>query len=152
MSKKYTFQREDDEKLIQVDYETMMTQQAGFIELPDGVSARRVHELAVRKKAENEVKTGTVVHASDALGFPIEQIGDFEKDRVKHGFNGVEFRPDPSEPTFVRPHFTSKGQWEKYVKHRGMIDKNSVNGSGAVMSPEIFEKSKEIVLRQHNKN
>jgi hypothetical protein len=34
------------------------------------------------------------------------------------------------------------------MEHRGFTDRNSSNGSGAMLSPELLERGKAIILRE----
>jgi hypothetical protein len=86
---------------------------------------------------------------SDALGFISDQLGQFEVDRVKHGFTGIEFVPDKDVPQFMQVKASSRSEWARYVKHRGMYDKNSRNGGGAVPSEKEFEELKARMLEKY---
>ncbi len=142
----YTFIREDNGKEVEVDFETMMEQDtAGFIRLKDGVAARRKSTGSFKRKIEAE--TGTKpIPPSDSLGFTVLQLDDFEADRKSHGFTGVEFVPDPLEPTFMQVKCSSRREWERYVKHRGFVDKNRT--AGVSISADDLERAKTMLFRQ----
>lgn len=128
MAKKYKFRREDNGKIVWVSFERMMQQQGGYITLDDGVAARRVHdEHRIRRRAK-EKRYGTRDIVSDSLGFAQHQFEDFEKDRVAHGFTGVEFVRDPQVPEFYQVKCSSRDAFNRYVKHRGMVQKSGIGG------------------------
>lgn len=148
MADGYAF-RMDDGTVIQVPFEKMIEQDAaGFITV-DGQSARRIREDAPRKEAARAVTGLDRPIVSDALGFPMEQLGDFERDRQANGFTGVEFRPDPHVPQFCQVHVSSQKEWARYVKHRGMHDRNSRNGSGAALTQEQMDAAAARVREQY---
>jgi hypothetical protein len=149
--KTYTFIREDNGQSVEVDFETMMQQDtAGFIRLPAGcgrmVAARRASTGSFRRAAVQEKETGTKpIPPSDALGFTVHQLAEFEADRVAHGFHGVEFVQDPMEPTFRQVKCSSRREWERYVEHRGFYDKNRT--SAVAISADDLERAREMVSR-----
>lgn len=100
------------------------------IRLADGSVGRRVKPADVQE----DVKELEKPIVSDALGFIAEQLPDFELDRRKNGFSGVEFVPDPRVPGFLQVKVSSAKEWRRYIKHRAMSDRNSSNGSGASVS------------------
>ncbi len=138
----YIFRRADNEHLFEVDFATMIEQDAlGYITLTDGVQARRCRHL----EAEMDSKTGEKLRAtadggrpivSDALGFPQHQLAAFEQDRTANGFSGVEFVRDPLEPTFYQVKISSPTEWQRYIQHRGMSDRNSTNGGRAMLTAD----------------
>lgn len=128
MAKKYNFRREDNGKIVMVSFEEMMKQQGGWITLPDGTQARRVHDESRMRKKTKEVRTGSRDIVSDSLGFGQHQLDHFESDRKAHGFDGVEFKRDPMVPEFFQVHCSSRAEFNRYVKHRGMVQKTSVGG------------------------
>lgn len=127
---KYEFRREDTGEIVEVDFEKMMEQDAaGYIVLDDGASARRV--MSPPKKA-TERQDGNANHkppVSDAMGFTCHQLADFEEDRVRNGFHGVEFKPDPMCPEFYQVHCSSMSVYEDYMAHRGMYQKGRTKGN-----------------------
>lgn len=156
MSKKYKFRREDNGRLIQVSFERMMqADAAGYITLEDGVVARRCRDLEppLARKAEPRIRTDTLEKpiVSDALGFPQQQFDDFEADRLANRFTGVEFRRDPQVPEFYQVHFSDRGTWKRYVKHRGYADRNGANTSKVLLSEREFEQARELVARNLEK-
>ena len=130
--KKYRFIREDNGKPVDVDFEAMMGQDAaGFITLPDGVAAKRSYKsdmMSEKRQRESDGGGCGPIPASDAMGFTVRQLAEFEADRTLHGFTGVEFTQDPHEPTFYQVRCSSRREWERYVKHRGMTDNNHTCG------------------------
>jgi len=131
----YRFIREDNGETIEVDFETHMSQDvAGYITLPDGVRARRVNDFDRKKAAFEPGNANHTPPVSDNLGFTSHQLAEFEADRVKHGFRGVEFKPDPACPTFYQVHFGSFAERDRYMEHRRFYDKNK--SSGAALSEQ----------------
>lgn len=144
----YKYIRDDNGEVVEVDFLTAINQSTGgFITLEDGTTARRLHEQQSRP-APDGPRNREPELVSDSLGFPAQQLGTFEADRIEHGFNGVEFKPDKDVPGFMRVHFSSKGQWERYVKHRGLCDMNGSNGGRSVFSEAQLERAGEILSRQ----
>ena len=127
---KYKFKREDTGEVIEVSWAVMMEQVCGFITLPDGTQARRCYYLegysAPSKERVKKPRTKKIV--SDAVGFPQNQLDAFETDRVANGFSGVEFRRDPLTPEFYQAHFSSRQEFDKYIRHRGMSNHSSIGG------------------------
>ena len=154
----YKFEIEPDQpgagEVLLVDFETMMNAKDGFLVLPDGRTAKRVSRPSSMQKtaasSDNHSispKVGPKI-VSDALGFTDNQLTEMEHDRVSHGFSGVEFRPDPTEPRFYQVHCSSERAKAEYMKHRGFGDFNSSNGSGAMIDPGQLESAKRMVLER----
>ncbi len=138
----YKFKRDDNGEVFEGTFEQAMSQDVlGRITLPDGVTARRVVESA-GPSAKRETRSGEVPIVSDSLGFCEGQLSEFESDRKRHGFTGIEFVRDPSVPQFLRVRCGSRSEWAKYVAHRGMHDMNSRNGSGASITEEELNAAK----------
>lgn len=134
----YPFKREDNGEIVEVDFETMMAQdRAGFITLKDGVKARRVNQFTNAKPAVEKGNANMTPPPSDNLGFTVLQIAEFEEDRVRNGFTGVEFKQDPMCPEFVQVHFSSHAVRDKYIQHRGKVDRTRTKG--ATMTPGMLE-------------
>lgn len=131
----------DDGEVITLDFQDFMAKDScGMIELDDGRLARRIGVRSSRRSTSNPSGNAKIV--SDSLGFTESQLKEFEDDRVKHGFSGVEFVRDPAVPQFYQVHVGSVKEWRKYMKHRGYADHNSRNGSHHAISEEEFEKLK----------
>ena len=62
---------------------------------------------------------------SHNIGFGQHQLAQFEADRVANGHTDIEFRLDPAVPQFYNVHSGSKKALEKYVNHRGSVNKTS---------------------------
>lgn len=151
MSKKYSYRREDNGKLVKVGFtEAIQQDRAGYITV-DGVQARRVYSLDPEWKARpKEIREGhkdQKVVNSFTLGFGECQIDDFEKDRKANGFNGIEFARDPDVPQFLQIRADSQKDMDRYVKHRGKSDKNGINGSSAMLTPAMIEDARELAMR-----
>lgn len=139
----YAFEREDNGQIVHVDFQTMMSHFAGWITLPDGVRAKRIHEPTMKPERIQE-HTGPLV--SENLGFGFYQLDEHEAFRQRHGFTGVEFKPDPRLPQYYNVYFSGPAERERYIKARGMADGNSRNGSGAgVTKEELAEAQRRAV-------
>ena len=136
----YPFRREDNGEIVEVDFETHMSQdRAGFITLKDGVKARRVNQFMPTITTIEKGNANIKPPPSDALGFTVHQIAEFEEDRVRNGFHGVEFKQDPLCPEFVQVHFASHKARDEYIQHRGMEDKTRTKG--ASLTPGMLEEA-----------
>lgn len=153
MADKYEFRREDTGKIISVNFETMMTQDAaGYISLTRSgkeIIAKRVNRSTEKKQPEKVESSGVFHQVSDALGFTEHEFTKFEEDRKKNGFSGVEFTRDPDVPSFFQARFSSRKEWDRYVKHRGSIDMNGINGGSAALSEKDFEDAKRKALEKY---
>jgi hypothetical protein len=150
----YIYRREDNDELIEVDFETAMQQQYGAIRLPDGVYARRCVSLELERDGVSAAPSGKAMLlnrpiVSDTLGFCQHQLADFEADRVKNGFTGVEFKQDPRVPEFYQVHVSGPEEHRRYIEHRGYSDMNSSNGGGKPFTPEQFEEAQRKVKEQY---
>jgi len=147
--KTYIYRRDDNEELVEVPWSVMIDQRAGYITLPDGVSARRCLHL----EADRDGRPGKTPaperadreYVSDAMGFTEAALPDFEADRVKHGFTGIEFTQDPTEPTFRQVKCRSRKEYQRYMRHRGMFDKST--RSNFRLTQEDFDRATELVGR-----
>lgn len=86
---------------------------------------------------------------SDALGFTEGQLAQFEADRIKHGFSDVEFVRDPQVPEFYQVKMGSEETKSRYMKHRGYHDRNSLNGGGAHLTPELLAALQRQMLERY---
>jgi hypothetical protein len=141
------FRREDNGELIELDFATVMAKQKdGFVELDDGVLARRCIHL--EQQAERAAKRAELDKPllSDSLGFTSHQLAEMEADRVKHGHVGVEFIEDSGVEGYYQVKCSSPAAWRDYVAHRGFVDKNGSNGGGASLSPALLERTIKRIL------
>lgn len=148
----YCFKRDDNEKLVWVDFETMMTMDgAGYLTLPDGVQARRCRymEKGETRKAKRQVNAIPPPVVSDTLGFPDHCLKKFTDQLQEHKVTDVWFERDPTEPTFYQVHGASRRALDNYTKKvRGMVNRT---GRGAVLlSEQDFADAKELALRGKN--
>lgn len=145
----YEFRREDNGNSVMLGFDEMMAQDAaGYVTLPDGVRARRVHDgKPIGKQAEHREMAGAPILPSDALGFTSHQLDEFEMDRKRHGFSGVEFVRDKSYDQFWQVKCSSRREWERYVRHRQMTDKNHSTGSS--LSEVQLRQAQERVSEQY---
>jgi hypothetical protein len=147
-STEYAFRRVDTDEIVHVDFEKMMEQDAaGYIRLDDGVEARRVVDFSNTPRDKPTERDGKPIPPSDAMGFIGDQLGEFEADRVANGFSGVEFVLDPmckgNDFEFYQVKCSSRREWERYVAHRGMVDRN--RSCGVSISPAELQRASEMV-------
>lgn len=151
--KKYDFRREDTGQIIKVAFEQMMEQDcAGYVvvETPEGqVRARRVNRSFPAVKGVILDRVGEKPIVSDALGFIEAQLPEFEADRRAHGFSDIEFIRDPDVPGFIQVAPATRGAWNRYMKHRGMMDISGKERSCGALSRESMEQAKVAVLKQY---
>jgi len=149
--KPYAFKRDDNSKVVWVDWSTMMTQSSGYITLPDGVFAKRCVHLEKREDFKKSAPVdGNVTRKpapSDSLGFPEQCLSKFETDRQKHGFSDIEFKRDPRVPEFYQVHCNSQAAKDRYTKHRQLVNRTSTLGSGVQVDPETMKKTEALVKR-----
>lgn len=134
-------------EIVEVDFEQMMEASNGFLTLADGRKARRIPDPSSKTKTTIPMGSAPPPIVSDAMGFPISSLKEFEADRVANGFRGIEFKPDPDVPQFIQVHCSSQAAKDRYMRHRAMHDRNNDNGSSAMLSPELIEQAKELVSR-----
>lgn len=146
MAHRYPFRRDSGE-VVWVDFETMMESSGSFLEL-DGESLRRAYDLENHTKMDVETIIPRASMLSDSMGFT--KLG--LQDRVDHlkqsGIRGVEFKEDRDVPGFFQVQCDSEKSKMAYARSLGMADRNSLNGSGAMLSPEQIQGAKELVLRR----
>jgi hypothetical protein len=137
----YQFRREDNDEIVNVDYETMLSQDImGFLRLDDGVMAKRVHTShRVKLRGHDRDNAQYRTHVSDSLGVGLHQVKEMEDDAKLHGFHGVEWKEDPTAGGFYQAHFDSPSEWGRYVKHRGLQDHNGITSANA-LGPGDFER------------
>ncbi len=68
-----------------------------------------------RKLGTNAWSTGL---SSVAAAVHSNQVGEFREDAKTHGFTGVDFKNDGTAV------FSSRGERAKYLKHRGLRDRD----------------------------
>lgn len=134
-------------EVVEVSFEQMMESEYGFLTLPDGREARRVHNESRKHSTVEKGSSPKIV--SDAMGFPASALGQFEADRKANGFHGIEFKPDPHVPEFIQVHCSSQSAKDRYMKHRAMHDRNSRNGSSAMLSEEQMERAKKRIMEKY---
>ena len=143
---KYIYRREDSGETIEVDFETAMSQRDGYIQLPDGVLAKRCVYLEeadaeiIRKAPDGPTIPLKAEIVSDALGVTCNQVDEMRADAAKNGYS-VEFTQDPHEPTFYQLRAPSWAERDRYARHRGYNDKNGLLGSGAALSAAQLEQA-----------
>jgi hypothetical protein len=110
----------------------------------------------VDKSALPEQKTPRPIVSELGLGCIADAVGEMRADAALHGFTGVEWKPDPKlvmdgEPLWYDAHFSDPDQHARYVEHRGMSDRNSRNGGGAVITSEHLSAMSERMKRKYHK-
>lgn len=147
----YKFRREDTGEIIEVDFETMMEQDAGgFIEIEvDGqkVTARRFRDDEKKPLSRPIMLAGAPPIVSDSLGVCDFQVEEFREDARKHGFSAVEFVKDPDfEFTgFYQAKCTCPEQWKRYEEHRNYPNKSQKNGSGVAVTEDTLRSAKKLI-------
>lgn len=136
--------KDDNGKVHQVSFEDMMLAEDGFLTRPNGEVWRRVNDPSSRKAAG---EPGQVKHISDSMGFTDLQLSEMQDHLKTSGVQGIEFRQDPSEPTYVQVVASSAKAMAKYRRARGFEDYNSRNGSGAMIDKRMLENARKLVLR-----
>jgi len=151
----YVYIREDNGEAIAVDFDTMMTQDsAGFITLPDGVAAKRLHQRVFTSNPDGKDAAWVRAqfhHVSDSMGVSEHQLEEVRNLSKEAGFSGVEFKQDPSEASFYQAHFTSETEMDRYVKWRfggHGVDKNRT--LGAALSAESMSEAERIARERFN--
>lgn len=143
----YQFAFEDNGEVIDVDFETMMTMDAaGYVEICGRV-ARRINRPSVRREVEQVSDHVNAPMISDNAGFIEAALPQWEKWRQEHGFRSVEYRPDPQVPGFVQVHFHNRKERERYIKALHKHDRNSSNGSKAMLCPTLLSRTRKLVER-----
>lgn len=142
---KYPFRGEGGE-VVWVDFETMMQSSGSFLEM-DGKTYKRAYDLEEKPVPRSDKLIERASGLSDSMGFTKKIL----KDRVEHlkqsGVRGIEFKEDPHVPGFYQVQYDSERSKLAYARSLGMADRNSRNGSGAMLSPEQLDKAKELLLR-----
>jgi hypothetical protein len=64
----------------------------------------------------------------------------------------VEFTPDPAVPEFYQARFGSEAEKQRYMRARGLHDKNGLNGGGATITGQQLERAAARILEQAEAN
>lgn len=149
MTTRYPFRSESSGDVIWVSFETMMTADCMGVVSLQGNRYRRARDLesAPKPKPKARGQNAPKGIVSDAAGFLESQLPEMEAARKSSGCRGIEFLPDPSVPGFMQVHATSRSAFHRYLKTRGMIDKTSRNGSGAMVCSHDLVKATELTRR-----
>lgn len=143
----YQFRREDNDEIVELSFEQMMTQDAaGYVTLPDGVVARRVPTGNLRMRATAPQGAPKQKWTSENLGFGDHVLAEMEEDRVRNGFTGTEFVRDPDCPEFVNVEFSSQRERARYMRHRGFFERNG-RKSGVTMTQADLDRAADLVNR-----
>lgn len=147
----YQFRREDTGEIVSLPWEAMMQQDAaGFVTLDDGVVARRVPTGDFRQREPLPEASGSKPWISDNLGFGAQFLPEMEADAKANGFKGVEFVQDPDYHGFIQVRVDSPAERLRYIKHRGMFDKNG-RRMGVAMTQEQLDRAKKLVIERYGK-
>lgn len=154
---KYIFRRTDNDELVEVDFQTMMTQQGGYITLPDGREARRCVHLEQPDDSDPQPKAGKrkKVQAeiiSTSLGCTARQVETFKRLAAEAKIP-VEFVPQhtPHGVHFYEAKFPSWKARDAYAKHRhSSNDRNSRNGGATPLGEELYNRAVALVSRREN--
>lgn len=147
---RYAFRREDNDRIVWVNWQTMMEQDvAGFITLPDGVAARRCVYLEgeAPRRAPQQQRSSPMPVISDSLGFPAQALEERVAQRDLHGFTDIEFHRDPRVPEFYQVHCASEAARDRYAKQRNMVNRTGSLGGGVMLSQEDLDRAAELVSR-----
>jgi len=138
----YLFRREDNGEVVHLKFNVMIKQDVmGYLTLPDGVRAKRVHRTQrtkLRGNVEESAKYRT--HVSNTLGVGKHQVQEMMADAKLHGLQGVEWKEDPTAKGFYQAHFDSQNEWGRYVKHRQLEDHNGLTSANA-LGPGDFDRA-----------
>lgn len=142
---KYPYRGEDG-KLIWVGFQTMM--KAGAFLERRGKTYRRAYDLerTIAKRSERLIERTSGL--SDSMGFTKKGLEDRVKHLKKSGVRGIEFKEDPHVPGFYQVQYDSERSKMAYAKSLDMSDRNSKNGSGAMLSQDQLDSAKELLLRE----
>ena len=143
--------KKDDGELIEVPFEEAVL--CGyFYELPNGELAKKVNKPPEPVVRSPVLKGALRPIVSDALGFTDNDLPKALalKEAKPEDHVGIEFKQDPAEPRFYQVHCSSEAAKQRYMKCREMHDRNSINGSSAMLSPAQFEGAKRMVLREYS--
>jgi len=147
MARQYPFRNVNDKSVVLVDFDRMMEMDAqGFLKIR-GKQYRRARDLEsqpVVTPAEPEARLDRV---SDSLGFVVDCLPDMQTNLLESKVQGIEFKEDPHVPNFYQVHASSQGAMTKYMLSRKYHDKNSLNGSGAILGEKDFKDARELVNR-----
>jgi hypothetical protein len=150
----YPFREEETGNLQWLTFEQMMEADCMGVVKVKGKTLRRARDIE-RGSAGNCVNDPPpraperVQIVSDAMGFPAHQLSEFESDRQANKIRGIEFERDPDVPSFIRVRCDSREAFNRYAKHRGLIDKSHKNGSSASMTKYDFELARKRVMDQY---
>jgi len=148
--KEYAFRRTDNDRIVWVDWATMIQQSAaGFIRLPDGIEARRCLHLEKHERRRSTAPE-TAIPApaiSDSLGFPEQCLADRQAQLQQLGCTGIEFKRDPRVPEFFQVHGASRAALDRYTKKRGMVNRTGSLGGGVILSQDDLDRAAELVNR-----
>ncbi len=147
---KYIFRRLDNDELIELPFEWVLKQEAGYITLKDGVQAKRCVWLEnVPVPQSKAVHTGINKHdLTFSLGFSKTQLPEMRAAAERDGFTGVEFYEDPANKNMVGIKCSSDAERERYIKHRGAF--NKTGSLGSKLGKEDLEMAQKLVRERYS--
>jgi hypothetical protein len=151
---KYPFRDEETGDVVWLSFERAMQADCMGCTTYRGRTVRRARDMERERigHCQNDPPPRVKERAeivSDAMGFTEAQLPQFEADRKANGIRGIEFERDPDVPSFIRVRCDSREAFNRYAKHRGMIDRSQKNGSGASMTQYDFDQARERILKQY---
>jgi hypothetical protein len=147
--KKYAFRRERDGNIVWVDWAAMLESQNGYITLADGTEARRCAHLERRESRRGGPQVGGTPPpaVSDGVGFPEQCLEKYQADLDSSRLTGIEFKRDPACPEFYQVHGSSRAALDRYIRHRGLVNRTGSLGGGLKLSQEDMDRAAELVSR-----
>jgi len=153
---KYIFRRTDNDQLVEVDFDTMMTQQGGYITLPDGAEARRCAYLEKpdeppQPKSDKRKKVQAKI-VSMSLGCTGHQVKEFRKLMADHKIPGeLVGEESPHGTHFYNAIFPSWRARDAFAKLRGITnDRNSRNGGATPLGTVLYDRAVAITTRRED--
>jgi hypothetical protein len=143
--RRYPF-RDGDGGVVWVDFETMMESSGSYLEM-DGKTYRRAYDLEEKPKPKAEKVIERASMLSDSMGFTKGVLANRLEHLKATGIRGVEFKEDRHVPGFYQVQCDNERAKMAYAASLGMSDRNSRNGSSAMLSQDQLDKAKELLLR-----
>jgi hypothetical protein len=152
----YQFRRLDTDEIIEVDFQTMMEKDvAGFLKVEIGgqqVECREVRGSTGNPcQLERPIGPPPKVVNSLALGFMEGQLDEYEEDRKRNGFHGIEFERNPQDPRFFQVVASSRDEMNRYAAHYGLYDKGERNGSAVGITAKELEEARVKAIEKYGK-
>lgn len=144
---KYQFRRDNGE-VIEVSFGVAQKAVCGYLTLDSGEVVKRIAGCGRIVADSGERKRVGREHVSDSLGFVQTQLSDFEDDRKKNGFHGIEFTRDPAVPQFIQVRCSNPDELARYAAHRGQGSGGSGTlGSSGCITQDQLDRAAALVTR-----